>query len=370
MSQSTMNIKVPGKLMVAGEFAVLQPYQHLVVMAVDRFVYANIKDSTNNSLHLLDFKLENIGWEYKADKVELFSTDPRTAFVQAAMTTALQYLREQQYAVTPFQLAIKSELDDESGVKYGLGSSAAVSTSVIAAILNKFMPETPEAKLIYQLASIAHVVTQGNGSGADVAASSFGGFLNYSSFQAEWLREAYKKSHSLTELTRKDWVYASLDPITLPNSVHVCIGWTGKPASTKKLVDQILQLKITSPEKFASFISHSEQAVKKVLQGMKQNNLELLLQGIKDNRHALATVGEDANVAIETPLLTTLCDLAEEFGGAGKPSGAGGGDCGIAFMSSKEAAEALMEAWEKAGIKPLALQPHPHGAMVSEAKDM
>ena len=67
-----------------------------------------------------------------------------------------------------------------------------------------------------------------------------------------------------------------------------------------------LQLKITSPEKFASFISHSEQAVKKVLQGMKQNNLELLLQGIKDNRHALATVGEDANVAIETPLLTTL----------------------------------------------------------------
>ncbi|WP_240458736.1 phosphomevalonate kinase [Virgibacillus sp. Bac330] len=368
MPQSSMIIKTPGKLMVAGEFAVLQPYQQLVVMAVDRFVYATIKDSATNDLHLMDFQLQNIGWEYNGDKVELYSKDKRTTFVQASMTTACNYLNEQHIAIPPFELTIKSELDDESGVKYGLGSSAAVSTSVISAILNKFMPKKPEAKLIYQLAAIAHVVTQGNGSGADVAASSYGGFLNYSSFQAEWLRQAYEESQTLTELIYRDWIYASLEPISLPDSVHVCIGWTGKPASTKKLVEQILKLKTTNSKQFTSFIRHSEQAIANVLAGMKQNNPQLLLQGIKENRHALATVGRDANVAIETPLLTTLCDIAEQFGGSGKPSGAGGGDCGIAFMPSKQAAEAVLVAWEKAGIKPLALHPYPHGAMVSDTE--
>ncbi|WP_255259664.1 hypothetical protein [Lentibacillus sp. CBA3610] len=36
MSDSTLTVKVPGKLMVAGEFAVLEKHQKLVVMAVDR----------------------------------------------------------------------------------------------------------------------------------------------------------------------------------------------------------------------------------------------------------------------------------------------------------------------------------------------
>jgi len=350
--------------MIAGEFAVLEPHHRLSVMAVNRYVYAKNEPSTTNQLTLENFGLQSLQWEFSDEGTEIHSDDSRVNFVQNAMDVVLTYLKEKQISPEPFHLSIKSELDDSSGAKYGLGSSAAVVTSAIAAILKRFLPEAASEKTIFKLAAISHVKTQGNGSGADVAASSYGGLLEYSSFQAEWLREAYKNANSISELLDQNWTYFSVKPIKLPNDIYFCVGWTGKPASTAKLVDKILQLKTNAREKFDQFLTDSDQAVANFLKGMDEEDHSLLLQGIKQNRRALATVGKQANVAIETPLLTKLCDLAEEFGGAGKPSGAGGGDCGIAFMPSKEKAEALMKAWENAGIKPLDLHPEREGASV------
>ena len=352
--------------MMAGEFAVLEPHHNLAVMAVDRFVYATLEEGSVNRLTLQDFKLNDLKWNYQNDTVHIFSEDGRVRFVEAAMTIALNYLHEQNIIPEHFSLTIKSELDDASGIKYGLGSSAAVVTSVITAILKKYLHKDPIPELIFKLASIAHVKTQGNGSGADVAASSYGGILEYSSFQADWLREAYRKTDSLMELLETEWTYLSVQPITLPANIYICIGWTGKPASTAKLVDEILKLKVDDPNAFQKFLDSSESAVEKITQGMKSNNIPMLLEGVKQNRRALATAGDQANVAIETPLLTKLCGLAEQFGGAGKPSGAGGGDCGIAFMSSKKEADELLGAWSEAGIKPLNIQVNEAGASVIE----
>src|SRR5699024_67609 len=121
-------------------------------------------------------------------------------------------------------------------------SSAAVVTAVMSAILKKHLPKEPSAMVIFKLAAISHVKTQGNGSGADVAASAHGGMLQYASFQANWLKTAYENASRLTELLEKDWPYFSMKPIRLPEDIHICIGWTGKPASTARLVDNVLKL--------------------------------------------------------------------------------------------------------------------------------
>jgi phosphomevalonate kinase len=351
-----MTIKVPGKLMIAGEFAVLEPHHHLAVTAVNRFVYATIERTKTNELTLHDFNLRNLEWEYSNNQITIHTDDDRVRFVRDAMIISYTYLREQKVIINPFHLSIRSELDDESGIKYGLGSSAAVVTSVVRAILKEFLSEEPIPELVFKLAAISHVKTQGNGSGADVAASSYGGLLQYSSFQAEWLREAYLHRNSVTELVEGDWIYYSSKPIKMPKNVHFCVGWTGKPASTAKLVDKIVQLKTDKPTAYQTFLKKSDEAVSKFLTGMDEGDVGLLLKGVKENREALATVGRHANTPIETPLLSELCDLAESFGGAGKPSGAGGGDCGIAFMPTKEKADELMKAWEKAGIRALNLR--------------
>jgi phosphomevalonate kinase len=46
---------------------------------------------------------------------------------------------------------------------------------------------------------------------------------------------------------------------------------------------------------------------------------------------------------------------ARRLGAAVKPSGAGGGDCGVALVRSTAAAAALHEAWQADGIQPVAL---------------
>lgn len=354
--------------MVAGEFAVLIPNHHLAVTAVDRFVYATIEDAEQRTLTLEDYQLEDLSWGYKNGKVTIQSADDRLSFVKEAMEVTCTYLAEAGVEIDHFNLAVRSELDDASGVKYGLGSSAAVVTAVVTAIMARFTKEELDKDVIFKLAALAHVNIQGSGSGADVAASVYGGILQYSSFQAEWLLDASKSAASIHELLEADWIYLSIKRLTLPASVSFCVGWTGNPASTTKLVGRILKLQDDNPQAFKEFLAKSERAVHTLLTGMEEENQELLFSGVKANRKALATVGNNADVSIETALLGTLCDLADGLGGAGKPSGAGGGDCGIAFMPSKSQAEQLFSSWEKVGIKPLSITSHPEGATVIESK--
>ncbi len=348
-----LRIKVPGKLMVAGEFAVLAPHQKLAVMAVNRFVYASLTKTSQNTVILKDFDLPAMAWSQSDGVVMIHSHDARVRFVEDAMTIVLRYLRECEIIPEPFTLTINSELDDASGIKYGLGSSAAVVTAVVTAILKANLAEDPEPSLTFKLAAISHVKTQGNGSGADVAASAHGGLLEYASFQAEWLLAAYGETDTLTSLLEREWTYFSLKPVQLPENIYICIGWTGQAASTARLVDKVLGLRQNDPVLFEQFLADSKTAVADFSRGMEQGDLPLLLEGVRKNRRALDAVGKASGADIETPLLSELCDLAEAHGGAGKPSGAGGGDCGIAFMPSKEKAEALMKAWEASGVKPL-----------------
>ncbi|MFD2043372.1 phosphomevalonate kinase [Ornithinibacillus salinisoli] len=361
LPNTSLTVRVPGKLMIAGEFAVLEPYNKLAVLAVDRYVYTTIENSEQNLLTLENFNMVELKWEFEGRKVVVDATDERTHFVANAMGIALAYLNECGFTPEKFLLTVKSELDD-TGVKYGLGSSAAVVTSVVAAILEKYLPNKPEAHVIYKLAAITHAATQGNGSGADVAASSYGGILEYSSFQAYWLQKEYEQASSIKELLERDWTYLSVQSLPYPQHLHLCIGWTGKPASTKKLVNELMKLKDNNIAKYEIFLSQSEKAVSSFLTGVKEDNPMLVINGIKQNRRALADVGKEANVEIETPLLTKLCDIAEQYDGAGKPSGAGGGDCGIAFLPTKEKADQVKRAWEEAGIRVLDLAVSESGA--------
>lgn len=350
--------------MIAGEFAVLEPYQKLIVMAVDRFVYVTIENSENNLLTLENFNLQNVRWDYRNENIHIDSFDDRVDFVEQAMLIACRYLEEQSISLDPFTLKVNSELDDDSGIKYGLGSSAAVVTAVITAILNKHLTESPSPMLIFKLAAISHVKTQGNGSGADIAASAYGGILQYSSFQAEWLLDELKKTKLLTTIVKKDWEYLTIKQIEFPINLSMCIGWTGQPASTARLVDEILALKEKNPDQFQQFLTNSKRAVETILGSVKEESVSGLLEGIKQNRRCLATVGEIAGVEIETPLLKKLADIAEQFDGAGKLSGAGGGDCGIAFIPSTKKIDQLLSAWKSVGIKPLDIKVSSQGAKV------
>src|SRR5699024_6036246 len=101
------------------------------------------------------------------------------------------------------------------------------------------------------------------------------------------------------------------EPLSFPKQfVHFLVGWTGHPASTKSLVDQILALKSENEKMYEQFLSTSKEAVNAFIQGLKKKDLSQLVEGIKLNRISLAGVGKAAQAPIETSLLKVLCDLA------------------------------------------------------------
>lgn len=352
--EERLTVKVPGKLMVAGEFAVLEPHERLFVMAVNKYVFTSIEGSRDHLLSLENFELYNLPWRFDGRRVHVSTDDARISYVQRAMEVTFRYLVEQGYSIKPFTLSVRSELDDGAGKKYGLGSSAAVVTSVVAAVLKHVAGEADKEK-VFKLASITHVMIQGNGSGADIAASTYGGLLLYTSFQAEWLLELIEEHETMTEMLEADWVYFSVKETVFPSHIYPYVGWTGSPASTGDLVSNIRKLKIESPEKYKQFIEHSRQAVNQLMVGIERDDEGIFMEGIHQNRLALTQLGKDAHVAIDTPDLDRLSDIAIALGGVGKFSGAGGGDCGFAFMQDAGKGSLLFKKWEEYGIKPLPL---------------
>jgi phosphomevalonate kinase len=67
----------------------------------------------------------------------------------------------------------------------------------------------------------------------------------------------------------------------------------------------------------------------------------------------LARLGEETGLPLVTPELAALVRAANQIGVAAKPSGAGGGDCGIALASSPAQAAAVRAAWQAVGVLPL-----------------
>ena len=92
-----------------------------------------------------------------------------------------------------FHLTIDSNLADNSGQKYGLGSSAAVLVSVVKA-LNEFYGLELSNLYIYKLAVIANMKLQSLSSCGDIAVSVYSGWLAYSTFDHDWLKQQMEET--------------------------------------------------------------------------------------------------------------------------------------------------------------------------------
>lgn len=272
----------------------------------------------------------------------------------------------------PFNLSITSELDDVSGKKYGLGSSAAVVVAVVTAILEsqKEAGVQSSKEMIFKLAAMAHFKTQGNGSCADIAASTYGGWLLYSPFYGDWLntRLLLEEVNAYT-LVKEPWPGLIIQTITPPEDLRLYIGWTGSEMRTSGMIRRIQDYKTTNPDDYQDFIKTSGEAVSSLVNSFAEEDTNLSLQSLKMNRNALAQICEQSDAGIETLKLKQLIEIANKYG-VGKTSGAGGGDCGIAFIKNGQDSESLKEDWKEALIEPLDLQVATDGAMVCERGKM
>lgn len=358
--EQAFRVAVPGKLMVAGEYAVLEAGQLSIVTAVSRSVFVTVQPSVTNRLDLPDLGLSGVTWELRDGRTRFDVEDPRLAFIGEAIAAVAEYLPE---AMAGGQFEVRSELDDSSGRKYGLGSSAAVVVGIVAALLRLTSNAPVKPELVFRLAAVAHFRGQGSGSGADVAASTFGGWLRYQSFSPAWLKQELASDKRLKTLIDGPWPHLVVEPLILPDGLELCVGWTGTPASTGPMLARIRQFQKAAGPEYQRFLDASDAAVGLALEGFAANDSSAVLRGLTANHEALQRLGHAAQAPIETELLARLAALADYAGGAGKSSGSGAGDCGIALIAPC-LAEALRREWREAGIHPLELVPWPGGMVI------
>lgn len=287
-------------------------------------------------------------------------------------------LDEGKPAINLYNLRIESDLDDKkTGKKYGLGSSAAVTVAAVRALCKWYglTLTTPE---LCKLAIIASSLVKKSGSGGDVAASTYGGWVMYRAYNREWLEAEIEMiesgDSSLHKLLRKKWPRFEVKRLKVGAGLRLLVGWTGNPASSAELVGSVKagvkagDLTAHNPAKtsakayaktYEDFCVQSEKCVQKIANALENGDIDALLSGFARNRALLKDLGEITGTLIETPKLTRLIEVSNGAGLPAKTSGAGGGDCGIAIARAEDfdaVSARIEEEWKNSGIEALNLK--------------
>ncbi|TNU73212.1 phosphomevalonate kinase [Miniimonas arenae] len=325
----------PGKLFVGGEHAVTDAGQPAVLVAVDRRLELTLASS---------------------DRTRGLDQEGRYVRAVAAVIAHVAAERGRDggpYAVSTRSTLVDPAVGDAPARKYGLGSSAAVTVAAVRGLdVWHGLGLTPQEQ--FKVALLATLRVNPRASGADVATSLRGGWVSYCSPDRAWVHahDDADDPAATARLVRAEWPGLASASLPTPTSLALRVGWTGSPASTVSIVSAVRAVGLTP-----QFLAASRAGVDALVAAVQADDPDAARDAVRTIRAALRDLGSAVGVGIETPLLTALADAAEAHGFAGKSSGAGGGDCGIAVGAAgdEHAVAGLEAAWAEAGIVPLHL---------------
>jgi phosphomevalonate kinase len=324
----TIAARAPGKLFVTGEWAVLHGAP-AVVAAIDRLVHVELELGAGDGPLVVESLAENAERPLAFDAA-LPPGDGGAVLAAFRAATAL----EPSLAETEAHLRVDSRALLDGERKLGLGRSAATLAATAAALLTA-AGRSDRGELL-DVAVTAHARLQdGRGSGADVAAAVQGGVI-----------EVRRRTDAL-EVVRR----------VLPPGLSLLVGYTGEPAATEPLLRRFSPA--AAPATLAELCRVAERAAQAVAHG----DARALADGVASSATLLERLGRETGLPLVTPALARLIAAARRLGVAAKPSGAGGGDCGIALAASSAEAEAVRAAWRAEGIVPLPLAIAAEGAV-------
>lgn len=358
----TQTVSTPGKLYLAGEYAILEPGQGAIIVALDAYLSCTISLSSENLSGTLQSKtIQNRPYYYTRP----YNSQPglmpsamwpnRWAYVLSAIETVERLLVELNRPLQNYHIQFETDLEAENGRKYGLGSSGAVTVSTIRALL-RFYGYSANPLIIYKLAAIASLRVSTKGSFGDLAASAYGGWIYYQSPDRQWLGEQIAAIPSLTKLLMMEWPQLEIRHLSVPQSVDLVIGWTHTPASTDELVHHYQQNRDTKSDVYQQFLTNSQATVQQLAKDLEDGDVVLIQKGIAKARQLLRKMTQHWHLPLETNNLTKLIEIAQSYQYEAKSSGAGGGDCGIAIGSTHLNRQGLIDSWKVANIIPLPYQ--------------
>jgi len=280
----------PGKLMIAGEYAVLDGAP-AVMAAADRRVIARV-DRHAPAL---------------------------SPFLAAAAAQIENARGDGPAAHAALHIIVDSSALHESGVKLGLGSSAAATVAAIACALAHELPDGPhlasaahalDRALVHRLAAAAHGDAQAargaRGSGADIAASTYGGVIEL-------------RPHAIR-------------PLAWPADAVIVPFWTGSAADTVALVSAVRAARAARPAAVDAALESIADAARSLITAIDDAKATDVIDAIARAASAFEHLARATGLELEPEVVVRARDAMRARGGAVKSCGAGGGDVAIAVL--------------------------------------
>lgn len=289
MAESSFSVRTsaPGSLMLLGEHAVLHGHRALVG-AINRRITVQLMVTADDSIRIIS----NLG-TYRASRDELVD-HPSFRFV-------LQAIRQHHGDIpSGFELQIDSEFSET----IGFGSSAAVTVATHAALLYWIKGEKPKPELLFSQALETVKTVQGRGSGADLAASVFGGMVGYT-----------------TEPT--------FHPLEC--SVPLTAVYCGYKTPTPEVILKVEHLRAEDTALFERIYAEIDAGVAEAISCLQTQDFTAFGKIINRNQVLMAEMGVNT---VELQEIVSALNAAPDVFGA-KISGSGLGDCAIGIGTAE-----------------------------------
>lgn len=203
----------------------------------------------------------------------------------------------------------------------GLGSSAAVSVSILRALNESFALELTEEK-ICDYAYEAEKVFHGTPSGLDNTISTYGGLILF-----------------------KRGTPTVMDRLNTRISLPLVVALTGRSGDTKSMVAGVRQRWQHNPSAYEFMFDAVDSLVGRALQAIKENDLETLGLLMNYNHGILQTLG------VSTPELNLLAETARKHGAYGAKLTGGGGGGAMISLCPPDRGDAIVQAIRGAGYQ-------------------
>lgn len=281
----------PGKIVLSGEYAVLDGAP-AVSAAVNRRARARVADFDGDWHRVTAPGFTTTEGRFALDggEIEWLQGASEFGLVEAVMRST---------GVAPEgMLSIELNTQDfiEGGTKIGIGSSAALTVALLAALRN--------TRDVFDDALEAHrSLQQGVGSGVDIATAVHGGLIEFNG----------------SEVTRLEW----------PEGLAYRFVWTGIAASTKEKLGRLAAA--------GRFESRADLARSAAGLAAAWQSADALLEAYPAYIEDLRRFSVDHDLGIFDAGHEALVTDAAAAGLVYKPCGAGGGDVGVLLGRSEQA---------------------------------
>jgi phosphomevalonate kinase len=275
----TETATAPGKLVLLGEYGVLEGGT-AIVAAVNRRATARVVGDTEPS-----------------------ATGP---LVEAVLRVAARH----KIPAAPRIAIDTGAFRDDAGKKLGLGSSAAC--AVVAAAL---IGDTGYERALALAIEAHRDAFDGEGSGVDVAASYSGGII-----------AARRQPSRVVPLASR------------LRDLSLFVLYTNRSASTAELVRAC-----RASSEWKAYTDILKGLAEEGLRAWETQSARAFLSVVQRAGRAMAALGKASSAEVVTEEIAAIMRIADELGGAAKPSGAGGGDVAIAFGTDPDLGAKLAE---------------------------